>query len=717
MTARASCSAFPPRPPAPRDPTQSQHGRSDGQHSRRDRAGMQVAFGLALAALASLAINAGVLVQHAALAAAPDVRATRPLATLRALLASRRWRTGAAPATRGWGSRSPGSARARVARSVGRRRRPRRRRPRGWAAHIAGSGTSGSRSRSSSLRSAHWRSARRRRTASFRPPGGWPCSWLRRVGLARCSRGRVGPQHSGSRPACCTARPRSRSAPGWRPRGQAHRRGSGAHRTRGGAAVTAGGFFAFQRGLQTGHALPVVTLMTAATNVVAIAGGLSLLGERVAETAAQRALHLAAFAVVPVAARWPPRGCCARTTQPDPNDRLARRNPLARTIGHAARRAQRDARARRAPLVVPRAPAGAASPARPARAPGPLPHPRCRLRLRPDARRARGLRDGDRRRHRRHRRRCGARTRTRRRAAAIERLPFAEASFDLITCLDVLEHLPDDVRALRELRRVARPGAALVGPFGDPALWSAHDERNLHYRRYVRQGVRRAAGAAGWRFVRDSHFNGVLLAPAAVMRLATRSTGGSDLERTPRRLDPVLDCRCGPRPRCCVTAADCPSASRSSRCSAPARERDARRRRAARPRRGVARGPHVGPRGTRRRLRPGRGAAVRDFGARLHDAVLRRRRALDGAVVAQLLLRRAGAVRRRSRSTRRPSTCGCRSPRPSCFGFSSVGAAAAARDRRDALGAAALRPRAARLRPCGRARRRSSRSPCSRRRC
>ena len=126
--------------------------------------------------------------------------------------------------------------------------------------------------------------------------------------------------------------------------------------------------------------------------------------------------------------------------------------------------------------------------------------------------------------------------------AAIERLPFAEASFDLITCLDVLEHLPDDVRALRELRRVARPGAALVVTVpAYPALWSAHDERNLHYRRYVRQGVRRAAGAAGWRFVRDSHFNGVLLAPAAVMRLATRSTGGSDLERTPRRLDPVLE--------------------------------------------------------------------------------------------------------------------------------------------------------------------------------
>jgi SAM-dependent methyltransferase len=126
--------------------------------------------------------------------------------------------------------------------------------------------------------------------------------------------------------------------------------------------------------------------------------------------------------------------------------------------------------------------------------------------------------------------------------AAIERLPFPDASFDLITCLDVLEHLPDDDMALRELRRVSRPGAALVVTVpAYPALWSAHDERNLHYRRYDRPSVRRVAAAAGWRFVRDTHFNGVLLAPAAVVRLATRGRLGSDLVRTPRRLDPVLE--------------------------------------------------------------------------------------------------------------------------------------------------------------------------------
>jgi SAM-dependent methyltransferase len=46
--------------------------------------------------------------------------------------------------------------------------------------------------------------------------------------------------------------------------------------------------------------------------------------------------------------------------------------------------------------------------------------------------------------------------------AALERLPFADASFDKILCTEVLEHIRDDVAALRELRRVLRPGGRLA---------------------------------------------------------------------------------------------------------------------------------------------------------------------------------------------------------------------------------------------------------------
>ncbi len=147
---------------------------------------------------------------------------------------------------------------------------------------------------------------------------------------------------------------------------------------------------------------------------------------------------------------------------------------------------------------------------------------------------------------------CVARARSRGHAdvhrAAIEQLPFADATFDLVTCLDVIEHTPDDRATLAELRRVTRPGGLLVVTVpAYPSLWSAHDVVNRHFRRYRPASLRAAAISAGWSLVRDTHFNALLLVPAAVVRVARRGHGAdadagrSELSLTPRALDPLLE--------------------------------------------------------------------------------------------------------------------------------------------------------------------------------
>jgi SAM-dependent methyltransferase len=129
----------------------------------------------------------------------------------------------------------------------------------------------------------------------------------------------------------------------------------------------------------------------------------------------------------------------------------------------------------------------------------------------------------------------------------LEELPWDDATFDLITCLDVIEHTPDDRATLGELRRVCRPGGwLLVTVPAYQALWSQHDEANHHYRRYSRSSLRFAAVAAGWVVERITSFNTVLLAPAAAVRVAQRrhSNDGSytpELRLGPEWLNAALE--------------------------------------------------------------------------------------------------------------------------------------------------------------------------------
>ena len=68
-----------------------------------------------------------------------------------------------------------------------------------------------------------------------------------------------------------------------------------------------------------------------------------------------------------------------------------------------------------------------------------------------------------------------------------------------IVSLDVLEHLPDDVSALRQfLDALPRGGHALIKVPALPWLYGPVDEASGHYRRYTRDTLRKALQAAGF---------------------------------------------------------------------------------------------------------------------------------------------------------------------------------------------------------------------------
>jgi SAM-dependent methyltransferase len=93
-------------------------------------------------------------------------------------------------------------------------------------------------------------------------------------------------------------------------------------------------------------------------------------------------------------------------------------------------------------------------------------------------------------------------------------LPLADASVDAVLSANLLEHVADDTRVLRELRRVLRPGASaiLVVPAG-PQLYDYYDRFLGHQRRYAGGELATRARQAGLKPV-AGHYLGSLLYPA-----------------------------------------------------------------------------------------------------------------------------------------------------------------------------------------------------------
>lgn len=119
--------------------------------------------------------------------------------------------------------------------------------------------------------------------------------------------------------------------------------------------------------------------------------------------------------------------------------------------------------------------------------------------------------------------------------------------FDVVTAIDVLEHLEDPVLSLRAIRRAMTSDGVLFATV--PAwqfLWSRHDDTNHHFRRYSPAGLRAHLEAGGFAVDWLSGYNALLFPAVAAVRLAQKAlgrepSGGSDLDEVREPLNSVLE--------------------------------------------------------------------------------------------------------------------------------------------------------------------------------
>ena len=99
-------------------------------------------------------------------------------------------------------------------------------------------------------------------------------------------------------------------------------------------------------------------------------------------------------------------------------------------------------------------------------------------------------------------------------SADITTLPFSNQTFDIIICSEVLEHIPDEQRALSEIRRVMKPGGTLV--VSVPRAWSEklcwklsweyHHTPGGHIRIYRKNKLQNLAINMGFRQIGSYHY-------------------------------------------------------------------------------------------------------------------------------------------------------------------------------------------------------------------
>jgi len=123
-------------------------------------------------------------------------------------------------------------------------------------------------------------------------------------------------------------------------------------------------------------------------------------------------------------------------------------------------------------------------------------------------------------------------------------VPYPENQFDLITALDVIEHIDDDVQSLRTIRSLlTQNGTAIITVPAYMFLWSHFDELNEHKRRYALPELEDKLELADLRIEKISYYNTLLFPIAYLVRKLNNllgRDGASDIDMPGKTVNTIL---------------------------------------------------------------------------------------------------------------------------------------------------------------------------------
>jgi SAM-dependent methyltransferase len=109
---------------------------------------------------------------------------------------------------------------------------------------------------------------------------------------------------------------------------------------------------------------------------------------------------------------------------------------------------------------------------------------------------------------------------------SLDKLKFPKESFDLITLLEVLEHVDDDINGLKEINRILKPkGLFYLSVPVFPFLWSSHDYASHHKRRYTKKELLDKLSKSGFKVMNTTYFDSFLFPIIVAYRFWTNIFG------------------------------------------------------------------------------------------------------------------------------------------------------------------------------------------------
>jgi SAM-dependent methyltransferase len=108
-------------------------------------------------------------------------------------------------------------------------------------------------------------------------------------------------------------------------------------------------------------------------------------------------------------------------------------------------------------------------------------------------------------------------------------IPYENNFFDVITAMDVLEHIDDDKRAMSELKRILKSsGKLLITVPAFMFLWTTRDERLHHFRRYTKNELKSKLSSSGFKINKCSYMHSFYFLPLLLIYKIKKLFGKKD---------------------------------------------------------------------------------------------------------------------------------------------------------------------------------------------